>query len=252
MQIRITSKTVVAFILYTVLIVSITCAVTTKMLSKDNVEETSVVNTNSTETSSEPTEDVEIVEEDVDVVTADLVLSDGTKYTYNIPKGHNCITANYIDNVVQAYGTEPDIFADNIIVTGDGDSIYNSVESVSATTISSLKSLMRSLYGDDINVDDLAYSEAYTYMKTGEVPETTLIDYSIEEVDTITVGDVTYKAYYVSYYIDAEGTGNKDDYIKNEQLMCYSDTEDVIEIIVYANSNVKERTLELLHDFLGV
>ena len=252
MQIKITSKTVVAFILYTVLIVSITCAVTTKMLSKDNVEETSVVNTDSIEASSEPTEDVEIVEEeDSDVVTADLILSDGTKYTYNIPEGHNCITANYIDNVVQAYGTESDIFADNI-VTGDGDSIYNSVESVSATTISSLKSLMHSLYGDDINVDDLAYSEAYTYMKTGEVPETNLIDYSIEEVDTITVGDVTYKAYYVSYYIDAEGTGNKDDYIKNEQLMCYSDTEDVIEIIVYANDNIKERTLELLHDFLGV
>ena len=60
------------------------------------------------------------------------------------------------------------------------------------------------------------------------------------------------KPFDVSYYIDAEGTGNKDDYIKNEQLMCYSDTEDVIEIIVYANSNVKERTLELLHDFLGV
>lgn len=251
MQTKITSKTVVAFILYTALVVSITCAVTTKMLSKDNVEETSVVNTDSIEASSEPTEDVEIVE-DVGVVTADLVLSDGTKCTYNIPKGHNCITSNYIDNVVQAYGTESDIFADNIIVTGDGDSIYNSVESVSATTISSLKSLMRSLYGDDINVDDLAYSEAYTYMKTGEVPETNLIDYSIEEVDSITVGDVTYKAYYVSYYIDAEGTGNKDDYIKNEQLMCYSDTEDVIEIIVYANSNVKERTLELLHDFLGV
>ena len=245
MQTKITSKIVVAFILYTALVVSITCAVTTKMLSKDNVEETSVVNTNSIEASSEPTEDV-------DVVTADLVLSDGTKYTYNIPEGHNCITDNYIDNVVQAYGTESDIFADNIIVTGDGDSIYNSVESVSATTISSLKSLMHSLYGDDINVDDLAYSEAYTYMKTGEVPETNLIDYSIEEVDSITVGDVTYKAYYVSYYIDAEGTGNKDDYIKNEQLMCYSDTEDVIEIIVYANSNVKERTLELLHDFLGV
>ena len=251
MQTKITSKIVVAFILYTVLVVSITCAVTTKMLSKDNVEETSVVNTDSIEASSEPTEDVEIVE-DVGVVTADLVLSDGTKCTYNIPEGHNCITANYIDNVVQAYGTESDIFADNIIVTGDGDSIYNSVESVSATTISSLKSLMRSLYGDDINVDDLAYSEAYTYMKTGEVPETNLIDYSIEEVDTIKVGDVTYKAYYVSYYIDADGTGNKDDYIKNEQLMCYSDTEDVIEIIVYANSNVKERTLELLHDFLGV
>lgn len=251
MQTKITSKIVVAFILYTALVVSITCAVTTKMLSKDNVEETSVVNTDSIEASSEPTEDVEIVE-DVGVVTADLVLSDGTKCTYNIPKGHNCITSNYIDNVVQAYGTESDIFADNIIVTGDGDSIYNSVESVSATTISSLKSLMRSLYGDDINVDDLAYSEAYTYMKTGEVPETNLIDYSIEEVDTIKVGDVTYKAYYVSYYIDAEGTGNKDDYIKNEQLMCYSDTEDVIEIIVYANSNVKERTLELLHDFLGV
>lgn len=251
MQTKITSKTVVAFILYTALVVSITCAVTTKMLSKDNVEETSVVNTDSIEASSKPTEDVEIVE-DVGVVTADLVLSDGTKCTYNIPKGHNCITSNYIDNVVQAYGTESDIFADNIIVTGDGDSIYNSVESVSATTISSLKSLMRSLYGDDINVDDLAYSEAYTYMKTGEVPETNLIDYSIEEVDSITVGDVTYKAYYVSYYIDAEGTGNKDDYIKNEQLMCYSDTEDVIEIIVYANSNVKKRTLELLHDFLGV
>ena len=251
MQTKITSKIVVAFILYTALVVSITCAVTTKMLGKDNVEETSSIETDSIEASSEPTEDVEIVE-DVGVVTADLVLSDGTKCTYNIPKGHNCITSNYIDNVVQAYGTESDIFADNIIVTGDGDSIYNSVESVSATTISSLKSLMRSLYGDDINVDDLAYSEAYTYMKTGEVPETNLIDYSIEEVDSIKVGDVTYKAYYVSYYIDAEGTGNKDDYIKNEQLMCYSDTEDVIEIIVYANSNVKERTLELLHDFLGV
>ena len=64
MQIKITSKLVVAFILYTAIVVSITCAVTTKIL---NVEETSSMDTDSIEASSEPTEDVEIVEEVSDV-----------------------------------------------------------------------------------------------------------------------------------------------------------------------------------------
>ena len=63
MKIKITPKIVVAFILYTVLVVSITCAVTTKML---NVKETSSTDTDSIEASSEPTEEVQIIEEDID------------------------------------------------------------------------------------------------------------------------------------------------------------------------------------------
>lgn len=254
-----TLKLIVAVILYTAIVAGITCAITVKVISPSTVVTDTVTVSSNTidvqEAIKEPetsVENLKITEVDNDVTTADLTLSDGSTYTYNIPEGHKYITENYVENIMQAYDTASGISCDNIIVTGNGDSIFDSVESVSATTISGLKQLMHSLYGDDINVDDLAYSEAYIYMKTGEVPETNLIDYSIEEVSKIAVDDVTYTAYNVGYYIDVEGTGNKDDYVKSEQLMCYSDTEDAIEIIIYTGDNDQERAMELLHDFLGV
>ena len=249
-------KLTIAVILYTAFVACITYVIAIKVYDKSTDVTVSGNSVDVNEVTEKPeetsVEDLKTSEVDTDVTTANLTLSDGSTYTFYIPEGHKYITDNYVANIMQAYDTASDISSDNIIVTGNGDSIFNSVESISATTISSLKQLMYSLYGTDINVDDLAYSEAYTYMKTGEIPETKLIDYSIEEVNTIVVDDVTYKAYMVSYYMDVEGNGNEDDYVKNEQLMCYSDTDDAIEIIVYTGDSDKERAMDLLCTFLGV
>ena len=216
-----TLKLIIAIILYTVIIAGITCAITVKVINPSTVVTDDVTVSSNTidvqkvvEEPETSIENLKITEVDNDATTADLTLSDGSTYTFNIPEGHKYITENYVENIMQAYDTASDISCDSIIVTGNGDSIFDSVESVSATTISGLKQLMYSLYGNNINVDDLAYSEAYIYMKTGEVPETNLIDYSIEEVSKISVDDVTYTAYNVGYYIDVEGTGNKVSYKK--------------------------------------
>ena len=255
-------KLAIAVILYTAFVACITYVIAINVSDKSTDVTVSESSTNVNEVTEEPeasveepeisVEDLKTSEVDSDVTTADLTLSDGSTYTFYIPEGHKYITDNYVANIMHAYDTASEISSDNIIVTGNGDSIFNSVESISATTISSLKQLMYSLYGNDINVDDLAYSEAYTYMKTGEIPDTKLKDYSIEEVNTIVVDDVTYKAYMVSYYMDVEGNGNEDDYVKNEQLMCYSDTDDAIEIIVYTGDSDQEHAMDLLCTFLGV
>lgn len=185
-----------------------------------------------------------------DVHTAILTPEGAASVTFNIPEDHYYLTQSYIDTVAQTYGIDATLACDNLIVTGNADSVYGAEEAINATTISGLKKLMTELYGDTVDVDALAYSEAYQYMTTGTIPETGLLNYSIELVDTIEKDGVTYKAYHVSYDVDSYGTGKEEDYIHSEQLMCYSDTEDPIEIIIYTGEFNKARALELLHTFI--
>lgn len=185
-----------------------------------------------------------------DVHTAILTPEGSAPVTFNIPEEHYYLTQSYIDTVAQTYGIDATLACNNLIVTGNADSVYGAEEAINATTISGLRQLMSELYGDTVDIDALAYSEAYQYMVTGNIPETSLLNYSIELVDTIEKDGVTYKAYHVSYDVDSYGTGKEEDYIHSEQLMCYSDTEDTIEIIIYTGEYNQARALELLHTFI--
>lgn len=185
-----------------------------------------------------------------DVHTAILTPEGSAPVTFNIPEEHYYLTQSYIDTVAQTYGIDATLACDNLIVTGNADSVYGAEEAINATTISGLRQLMSELYGDTVDIDALAYSEAYQYMVTGNIPETSLLNYSIELVDTIVKDGITYKAYHVSYDVDSYGTGNEEDYIHSEQIMCYSDTEDPIEIIIYTGEYNQERALSLLHTFI--
>lgn len=184
------------------------------------------------------------------VHTAILTPEGSAPVTFNIPEDHYYLTQSYIDTVAQTYGIDATLACNNLIVTGNADSVYGAEEAINATTISGLRQLMTELYGDTVDVDALAYSEAYQYMVTGNIPETSLLNYSIELVDTIKKDGITYKAYHVRYDVDSYGTGNEEDYIPSEQIMCYSDTEDPIEIIIYTGEYNQTRALELLHTFI--
>lgn len=185
-----------------------------------------------------------------DVHTATLTPEGSAPVTFNVPEEHYYLTQSYIDTVAQTYGIDATLACDNLIVTGNADSVYGAEEAVNATTISGLRQLMSELYGDTVDIDALAYSEAYQYMVTNNIPETSLLNYSIELADTIVKDGITYKAYHVSYDVDSYGTGNEEDYIHSEQIMCYSDTEDPIEIIIYTGEYNQERALSLLHTFI--
>lgn len=197
------------------------------------------------------TETLELPEGTKDVHEVTVNLESGEELTYYIPEDHYYLTDNYLASVKYSYNAENDLESPGLIVTGNESSVYGSSEAINATPISGIKVLMKGLYGDDVEIGDLAYSEAYTYMVTGEVPETNALNYEIEEVATVEKDGITYKAYHVSYDIDYSGTGEEDSIVHSEQLMCYSDTEDPMEIIIYTGGYDEERSLELLHTFLG-
>lgn len=197
------------------------------------------------------TETLELPEGTKDVHEVTVDLESGESLTYYIPDEHYYLTDNYLASVKASYNAANDLESPGLIVTGNEPSVYGSSEAINATPISGIKVLMQGLYGDDVEIGDLAYSEAYTYMTTGEIPETEALNYTIDEVATVEKDGITYKAYHVSYDIDYSGTGDENSIVHNEQLMCYSDTEDPMEIIIYTGDYDEERSLELLHTFLG-
>lgn len=197
------------------------------------------------------TETLELPEGTKDVHEVTVDLESGESLTYYIPDEHYYLTDNYLASVKASYNAANDLESPGLIVTGNEPSVYGSSEAINATPISGIKVLMQGLYGDDVEIGDLAYSEAYTYMTTGEIPETEALNYTIDEVATVEKDGITYKAYHVSYDIDYSGTGDENSIVHNEQLMCYSDTEDPMEIIIYTGDYDEERSLELLYTFLG-
>lgn len=189
--------------------------------------------------------------------------TDGTNVTFHTPKDWYSLTDQYQENL-QAFYANDSVEVSNMFVVGNADTTGNSTSLINAAPISEVSKVMKKVYGDEYKEEDMLVSEAYTYMTTGKLPEELPDNYKIDELETIKVGDVSYKLYEVNYdttYTDdtsnsneegTESTEAKETVVHTQKIACYSDTEDPIEIIMYMAEFNKDKAISLIKEFLGV
>lgn len=106
-------------------------------------------------------------------------------------------------------------------------------------------------------------SEAYTYMTTGKLSDDADETYKVEELKSFKVGDIEYKIYHTSYDItvksstaetdeDGNTTAPEEETTHYDEIYCYSNTEDPIEIVVYQAEYNADSAIKLIEDFVGV
>lgn len=177
--------------------------------------------------------------------------------TFNTPDDFYSLSDQYVDNLKEYYSVD-EIDAKNLVIVGNNTSLYEASTVINASTLSGVSSMLNQIYDDDFNEEDIISSEAYTYMTTGSLPKELPLNYKIDEVATYTIEDVNFIVYEVNY--DTEYTNNtvsSNDAgdvttVHTQQLACYSDTEDAIEIILYQTEFDRENALTYLEQFLGV
>lgn len=204
-----------------------------------------------------------ITKYETDIKTFDIKTSDGQTMTFNAPKDWYSLTDQYVENIRSFYEKE-DLKVENMYVVGDSDTETTVSALINAAPVSTVKDIMVQLYGEEYDEEEMLVSEAYTYMTTGKLPEDLPDNYTLDEIDSVKVGDVTYKMYDINYdntYVDGEestealeenGTEEQGTTtIHTEKIACYSDTEDPIEIILYMSEFDKDKGVAYLKEFLG-
>lgn len=220
----------------------------------------SAVKEDTSETASTDTKDEE--KEEPNWVTNELkrtITAGDKKVTFYAPKKFYSISDQYIYNMGSYYGNT-DLKSDSFYVVGDNEVSSSATTVISANTISDIKSIMKQLYGDDYSENSFKEAIALTYMKTGKLPKDAPDNCTVDELDKIKVGDVTYSVYEVNYdtdYKTGESTDNKDDTkdetttVHTQNICAYSDTDDVIEIMVYQEVFDKEKAVSYIKEFVG-
>lgn len=193
-----------------------------------------------------------------------MILSDGTVLKFNVPDNMYDITAVYLDVLTTSTGASTPIVANNTIITGNAATISESVDSINASTFSDIYNMYVQMYGEEFMSGGIesVHTPTYTYMTTGSLPADLDASYSIKEEATYKVGDVTYKAYSVSYDTDTTQYYAEDGSLLPEDevvptsvntsfLAVYSDTEDAVEIMIYERENNLDNQLRMLREFIG-
>lgn len=156
-----------------------------------------------------------------------------------VPKDHVCYNKEYLTQLSTQYSIG-ELNIDNLLVTGNagiGKSLFESTEIVIASPISTTKEIFKSIYGDEYN-EDFVYSAVYSYMISGEVPDTGRDDYNIEELDLLGNG-LIWRVFEESYtqQLDDETS------VEVQNLYAYSQTENFVEIIISAGDMDRAYTL---------
>lgn len=187
--------------------------------------------------------------------TADVTLEDGTVITYTIPDKHYKLHDDYLNLVQQAYGLATPVTSNNLVVTGNENNVYSSTSAITATTFSDIYNIYKQIYGEswtDVAPEDI-YPPIYQYIQSGEVPETPYTNYAINELDSIEKDGVTYRVFEQDY--DAVGTASSENVEVQtnhvHQVAAYSNTSDVVEIIVDVESGRTNDAVKLLKTFIG-
>lgn len=180
-------------------------------------------------------------------------LMSGEEVTYYIPEGHYNTTAEFYDSMESTNG-----YVDRTapwFSTGSAETLFGSEQAINCAPMSALIPLTtddRTLEPDFESIG----STAYKYMLTGELsPDESELNYNLNELDSIVVGDIIYRVFEVSYSNsveteDAEGNPTTSEF-SVKRLEAYSSTEDPVEIDVYTGEYNAEVALDLLHKFLG-
>ncbi len=188
----------------------------------------------------------------------------GEEIKLHTPDGFYSLTDQYLDSLGSYYDKDS-IVSDSMVVVGDDASTYSAKTVINANRLSDTFSMLKQLYGEDFKKDEMVDSEAYTYMKTGKLPEELPLNYKIDEIDTYTVDGIEFVAYEVNYDTEydmstdetASGSATEDTEAKKEtvhtqQISCYSKTEDSVEIIIYQTDFDRDSAVKILKEFIGV
>lgn len=183
-----------------------------------------------------------------------ITLTDGTVLTYAIPKDMYDVTPDYLALVKQAYGLTAPVTSNNLIVAGSANSVYESKTAITATSFSDIQGIYSQIYGADYDSSkaEQTYSPAYVWLTTGEITGG-LNNLQFEELESITSGDVTYRVAKQTYdaQTTADVSGNTTDTgLPITQYAAYSDTDDVVEIIVDLENADDKTAIDMLKAFI--
>ena len=187
-----------------------------------------------------------------DIKEFTLELENGESLNFYTPENWCSLTDQYLESLNNFY--EADLPSGNTICVGDSANQYNASILISARPLSGVSEVMKAIYDDEYDPDVMLYSEAYTYMKTGSLPEELPDNYAIKELQTMSSKDGhIYRLFYVyftqEYYTDDTRTNTIT--IPSEQLMAYSDTEDAVEVICYGNEFDVDFMKNYFAEFIG-
>lgn len=200
----------------------------------------------------------EVISYDTDIKNWELTTDSGETVKFTTPDGFYSLSDQYLDNL-KTYSGVDTLESDDMIVVGDEDSVYSSNTVINVDTLSNVSNMLRQLYGDSYDAESMTLSEAYVYMTTGELPDDVPLNYEIEEIKTYEVNGITYKCYEVNYdteyeseSADEESTETGTEIVHTQQIACYSNTEDAIELICYQTTFNRDEALGYIEEFLGV
>lgn len=208
---------------------------------------------------------------DTDIKEFSIQTDSGEKFQFNTPEGFYSLSDQYLNNLKDYYSVSS-VKSDTMVVVGDSESPYSAKTLINANKLSDVSNMFNQL-GYETTEADMLQSEAYVYMTTGELPEELPLNYKIDEVDKWKVNGVEFVAYEVSYDTEyekeaeetesdekkesGEDEGESSDKkevetVHTEEICCYSNTEDPIEIVIYQSEFDKDSAVKYLKEFLGV
>lgn len=197
--------------------------------------------------------DSEVTAYNTQIKQFEIKTASGETVYCSTPEGYFSLTDQYIDNLETYYNID-EIKSENMVVVGDSAEPYSSKSVIDANCLSDVKEMLAQVHKDDegYDPDEVLESEAYTYMKTGKLPENIPDNYRIKEVDSFKQGDITFRVFKVEYDTDYEGETEEDKTtVHTEQLAAYSDTEDAVEVILIQESYDQKKGLRDIREFLN-
>lgn len=202
-----------------------------------------------TEASTDEEPESELKQYNTTIKEWDVELSDSSTLHYTTPNEWFSLADQYNDGLIQYYGKE--LSADGIVCVGDNKDQYNATMIINARPLSDVEEVLKTIYADEFNAEEMMYSSTYTYMKDGTEPDD---GSTVEELDSIVSADghtyrIFHHAYDTEYYTDEEQTETTT--VHTDELLGYSDTEDTVEIIMYMTEFDQEAGIAKLKEFLG-
>lgn len=187
---------------------------------------------------------------------------DNKKLTFHAPTGYYSITDQYLANMGAYYGKE-DLKSDSFYVVGNNQVSSSATKVINANKLSDVKNILKQLYGKEYKEDQVKEAVAVTYMKTGKLPKDLPDNYKIKELDKIKVaGGITFTVYEINYDTTYDLTDKDSDKqskkgkkkaetVHSQEICAYSDTDDVVEIVLYQEVFDKAEALKDIKAFLG-
>lgn len=196
------------------------------------------------------TEEAEEPEYDITVSSKSVELTSGENFTFYTPSNFYSLTDQYLDSIGDYYDVDK-VNSESMFVVGDNKDQTLADTIINMDIMSDLPNVFTQLYKKDYSAKDIEMSSAYTYMKTGEIPDSAEDNFAIDEIDTFKVGDIEFRTFAVSYtttYTDENGDEKQ---MESKEVDCYSNTDDAIEIIVYQTDYDTDVAVDLIRQFCG-